>query len=123
MLRHLLTGAFTAALFAAPGNAQPVDHDMRCLILGTFYQGAKEPAAKQAAGAAMLYYLGRVSARVPSNELKSRYLAQAKGLKTSSAGPMMNACIQQMQAQGRSIDTVRQEVARSLPKQAAPTKK
>ena len=119
MLRHSVTGAFMAALFATPGNAQTVDDDMRCLILGTFFQAAKEPAAKQAAGAATLYHLGRVSARVPSSELKSRYLAQAKGLRTASAGPMMNACIQQMQAQGRSIDAVRQEIARSLPKQAA----
>jgi hypothetical protein len=111
-------------LLAAPGSAQSVDDDVRCLILGTAFQGsAKEPAAKQAAAAATLFYLGRVSARVPSGELKSRYLSQATRLKAESAGPMMNACIKQMQAQGSAVDAVRQEIGRSLAKQPAPTKK
>jgi len=36
---------------------------------------------------------------------------------------MMNACFKQMQAQGKAIDTVRQEVGRALAKQPAPAKK
>lgn len=125
MPHHLVSGAFlTVLLFATPVNAQTVDDDVRCLVLGTAFQNAaKEPATKQAASAAASYYLGRVSARVPSSELKRRYLAQATSLKTDTAGPMMNACFQKMQVQGRAIDAVRQEVARSLPKQAAPAKK
>jgi hypothetical protein len=125
MLGRLVPGAALAALlFSSPGNAQSVDDDVRCLLLGTLFQStAKEPAVKQAANAATQYYLGRVSARVPSGELKARFLAQATRLKPLSAGPMMNACFKQMQAQGRAVDAVRQELSRSLPKQAAPTKK
>jgi hypothetical protein len=113
----------SALLVAAPVSAQSAD-DVRCLILATVFQGsAKEPAAKQAASAAALYFLGRVSAKVPSRELKSRYLAQATRLKTQTAGPLMNACFKQMQMQGRAVDAVRQEVGRSLAKQPAPNKK
>jgi hypothetical protein len=36
---------------------------------------------------------------------------------------MMNACFKQMQAQGRAVDAVRQEVGRSLAKEPAPTRK
>jgi hypothetical protein len=125
MPRHLVPGTFIVALLCAtPSQAQAVDDDVRCLILSTIFQGtAKQPAVKQAASAAAHYYLGRVSARVPSGELKKRYLAQATRLKADSTGPMMNACFQKMQAQGRAVDAVRQEIGRSLPKQATPTKK
>lgn len=125
MQRYLVPGAFIAALvLAAPGKAQSVDDDVRCLVLGTLFQNtAKEPAVKQAASAAAQYYLGRVSARVPSGELKSRYLAQVTRIKPEGAGPMMDACFKAMQAQGRAVDAVRQEIGRSLPKQASPTKK
>ena len=125
MHRYLILGAFTAALLiATPSDAQSVDDDVRCLILGTLFQGAaKQPAVKQAASAVAQYYLGRVSARVPSGELKSRYLAQATRLKADSTGPMMNACFKAMQAQGRAVDAIRQEIKRSLPQQVTPTKK
>jgi hypothetical protein len=114
----------SALLLAAPASAQSVDDDVRCLILGTVFQGgAKEPAAKQAASAAALYFLGRVSARVPSGELKRRYLSQAGRLKAQTAGPMMNACFKQMQAQGRAVDAVRREIGRSSVKQPAAAKK
>jgi hypothetical protein len=94
----------SALLLGIPGSAQSVDEDVRCLSLGTAFQGsAKEAAAKQAASAATLYFLGRVSARVPPGELKNRYLVQATGLKAESAGPMMNVCFKQMQAQGRAV--------------------
>jgi hypothetical protein len=125
MHRLVFSGVIVSALLlAAPGSAQSVDDEVRCLILGAAFQGsAKEPAAKQAASAATLYFLGRVSARVPPGELKSTYLAQATRLKAESAGPMMDACFKQMQAQVRAVDAVRQEIGRSLAKQPAPTKK
>jgi hypothetical protein len=125
MPRNLIPGTFILGLLCAtPSHAQTVDDDVRCLILSTVFQGAaKQPAVKQAASAAAHYYLGRVSARVPSGELKRRYLAQATRLKANSTGPMMNACFQRMQAQGRAVDAVRQEIGRSLPRQATPAKK
>jgi hypothetical protein len=125
MHRLVFSGMIILALLSAsPASAQSVDDDMRCLVLGTVFQGgAKEPTAKQAASAAALYFLGRVSARVPPGQLKRRYLAQATRLNTQTAGPMMNACFKQMQAQGKAVDAVCQEIARSLAKQPAPAKK
>ena len=121
MHRLVFSGMVASALLSAsPASAQSVDDDMRCLVLGTVFQGgAKEPTAKQAASAAALYFLGRVSARVPPGQLKSRYLAQATRLNTQTVGPMLHACLKQMQAQGRAVDAVRQEIARSLAKQSA----
>lgn len=125
MRRHLVIGAFIAALMIpSPAPAQLVDQDVRCMILSAFFQnGAKEPAQKQVAATSLLYYLGRVSARVPSSSLKSVYLAQAVGLKNENAGLLMNACVKQLQSQELLMNNVRQEIARSLPKQAAPPKK
>ncbi len=125
MQRILSSGAFLAALLsAAPADAQSIDEDVRCLILGTLFQNtAKEPAVKQAAAAATQYYLGRVSARVPVGALKSRYLAQAKLIKADRTGPMMTACFKALQAQGRAVDAVRVEIGRSLPKTGGPAKK
>ena len=124
MHRLLVSGAFIAALsITAPANAQSVDEDVRCLILGTLFQNtAKEPAAKQAAGAVALYYLGRVGARVPIGDLKNRYRAQATALRADRTGPLMNACVRAMQEKGRAVDAVRVEIGRSLPGRAAPKK-
>ena len=125
MHRLLVPSAFLAALLsAAPANAQSVDEDVRCLILGTLFQNtAKQPAVKQAAAAVTQYYLGRVSARVPAGALKSRYLAQARLIRADRTGPMMNACFKAVQAQGRAVDAVRVEIGRSLPKAGGPAKK
>lgn len=125
MHRLVLSSVIVSALLlTAPASAQSADEDVRCLILATVFQSnAKEPAAKQAASAAALYFLGRVSARVPSREMKRRYLAQATRLNTKSAGPLMNACLKQMQMQVRAVDAVGQEVGRSLSKQPGTTKK
>jgi hypothetical protein len=125
MHRYLIFGVFTAALtIATPSDAQSADDDVRCLILGTLFQGAaKKPAERQAASAVTQYYLGRVSARVPSGEVKRRYLAQARRLKAESTGPIMNACFKAMQAQGRAVDAMRRELGRSLPQKATLKKK
>jgi hypothetical protein len=74
MHRLVFAGVMVPALLSAvPGTAQSANDDVRCLILATVFQSrVKEPAPKQAASAAALYFLGRVSARVPSGELKSR---------------------------------------------------
>jgi hypothetical protein len=55
--------------------------------------------------------------------VKRRYLSQAGRLKAQTAGPMMNACFKQMQAQGRAVDAVRREIGRSSVKQPAAAKK
>jgi hypothetical protein len=109
-------------LLSQPAAAQSVDQDVRCMILSNgFKNAAKEPAQKKAAEVASIYYTGRVAARVPTNELKSKYvaqIAQLTGLQGLQTGPLMNACFQQLQAQERAMNAVGQEVAQSLTKDA-----
>lgn len=88
------------------------------LLSHRFKNAAKEAPQKQAAEVSAIYYFGRVAARVPTSELKSRLIAQDNSLKGQQAGPLMNACFQQLQAQERAMNAVSQEIARSAPKEA-----
>jgi hypothetical protein len=120
IIRHLVAGTLIGTLLSpSPAAAQSVDQDIRCMLLShRFKNAAKEAPQKQAAEVSAIYYFGRVAARVPTSELKSRLIAQDNRLKGQQAGPLMNACFQQLKAQERAMNAVSQEIARSAPKEA-----
>lgn len=95
MARYLtMIGAALATLgTAAPVVAQSVESDVRCLLAANvFARQEKDPAKKQLAVAASLFYLGRLDARMSIERLKVAMLVQAKAMPASSLGPTMTTC-------------------------------
>ena len=95
MARYLMAIGAALATFgtAAPVLVQSVDNDVRCLLAANvFARQEKEPAKKQLAVAASLFYLGRLDARMSIERLKAAMLVQAKAMPASSLGPTMTAC-------------------------------
>lgn len=113
MLRCRFTGMILAsALLPSPAAAQSIDEDIRCMVLSNvFAKGAKDAVPREAAANSLLYYLGRVAARVPATELKSRYLAQVGALQGQALDLLMNSCFKQFRAQERAITSMSQEAA------------
>ncbi|NNM76262.1 hypothetical protein HJG53_05010 [Sphingomonas sp. ID1715] len=86
------------AAVTVPAAAQTAEQDVRCLIVSNiFSQTEKDAAKRQVAGAARLFYLGRVDARMSGPALKTALVAQAKSVTAENAGPAMTACARSMQ--------------------------
>jgi len=93
--RYLMVIGAALAAFgtAAPVLAQSVDSDVRCLLAANVWaRQAKDPARKQVAAIASMFYLGRLDARIPKEQLQAAMLTQAKAMPASSLGPTMNDC-------------------------------
>lgn len=116
MMRLIGSLAISASLLIAfPVAAQSSDQDLRCLVLGEYYQGVdKDAGHKLIASAVALYFLGRVDARLPFDTLKARYVSEAKGLQGQNTGPFMNDCAQQLRNHEKAMVTLKQEIGKSL---------
>lgn len=109
----IFTAAIAAATVGAPLAAQAVDQDVRCWIASNFVaRQEKDPARKQFAGLAGFYYLGRLDARVSSQQLKAAANAQVKAMNGTDLGPLMRTCAT------RLID--RQKALQAMAQQAGP---
>lgn len=103
MTRKLIVmGAGLAAIaIAAPVAAQQVDKDVRCLLAANvFARTEKDPAKRQIAMAASIFYLGRLDAQISNEQLKNAVTAQAKAMPASSLGPIMNDCTKRLGQKG-----------------------
>ena len=106
MLRpiSILTAAIAAATIGAPIAAQSIDQDVRCFIASNiFVQSEKDPARKQLAGVASVYYLGRLDARMSLPQLAAAANAQGKLLKPADLGPIMTACATRFTDKGKAL--------------------
>lgn len=94
---------------AAPAIAQTADQDVRCMIVANIFANAEKDASKrQVAGAARLFYLGRVDARMSGAGLKAALIAQAKTVTPENAGPAMTACARSMQGKMAALQAIGQ---------------
>lgn len=111
-MRYLIAAA---AMLAAPATAvaQTPAQDVRCLIASNIFANTEKDAAKrQAAGAARLFYLGRVDARVNGASLPGALTAEARGITAANVGATMTSCIKSMQGKMAALQTISQQVAR-----------
>jgi hypothetical protein len=98
--------AFATVATAAPAIAQTADKDVRCLILSEgFSKLDKDPARRQIAAAAGLYYFGRVDAQISGTALRSQLIAQRALLKGANAGELMTACAREFGEHQHNLQT------------------
>ena len=74
-----IVATITATILALPAHAQTGNRDVRCLMLSNLFSKAASAAqAKEAAGQSRLFYLGRVSGKVPPAQLEAAMAMEAK---------------------------------------------
>lgn len=115
MLRPvLLIAAITGLAVAVPASAQAVDPDVQCLLASNAFSSLeKDPAKKQMAASAALFYAGRLDARLNPAQIKAKVLASGKSLNQQNAGTIMTACAKQLQAKQKALQAMGQEIARA----------
>jgi hypothetical protein len=98
-------GAVLGALaFAAPVAAQSVDEDVRCLLAANFFTRAeKDPAKRNLAMAASVFYLGRLDARISNDQLKTAVQVQAKTMSAANLGSIMDNCAKHLNEKGLAM--------------------
>ena len=97
----IVGAALAMAGIAAPVTAQSVDDDVRCLLASNFFgHAAKDPQQQKIAQAAAAFYLGRLDARISTQQLVSAEIAQAKTMTKDSLGPTMNNCAKRLIQKG-----------------------
>ena len=94
----------------------------RCLLAANVFARAdKDPGQRQIAAATSVFFLGRLDARISTEQLKAAVTAQAKTMPASTLSPTMNACFKRVAAKGVAM---RGFTAGSAPaKPIAPKKK
>lgn len=111
-MRYLIAAA--ALLVAPAAIAQTPNEDVRCLIASNIFANSEKDAAKrQAAGAARLFYLGRVDARVSGGSLPNALTTEARGISAANVGPIMTGCIKSMQGKMTALQAISQQAARN----------
>ena len=105
MRKMMMIGAAAAACaVAAPVAAQSIDDDVRCLLAANvFARTDKDPAKRQVAAATSVFYLGRLDARISTEQLKAAVTAQVKTMPASTLTPTMNACFKRLAAKGGAM--------------------
>jgi hypothetical protein len=96
--------ALAALGMATPLAAQTVDDDVRCLVVANSLSRAeKDPTQRQVAGVMSIFYLGRLDARISTEQLKAAITARVKTMPASSLGPTVQACFKRMEAKGNAM--------------------
>ena len=95
-----ITLILAAALLASGGAATAqTASDAQCIVLANaFAKDAKDAGQKQAAEAALYFYLGRLGDTMKPAQLKALLDAQTKSLTNETAGPAMDKCVAAIQA-------------------------
>lgn len=109
----LTIAAAPPATKSAPPAAEPVPPatTVNCLLASNvFAQRATDPKQKELAQQMLLFYLGRLEPRTSSAQLKSSLKLALDGLKTTSAGPLMNNCLSEFRAKAQMFETAGQEL-------------
>jgi hypothetical protein len=116
-----LAAAVAALGLAAPVAAQSTNDDVRCLLASNYFaRTEKDPAKRQLAMSSSAFYLGRLDARISTDQLKSTVIAQAKTMTIASAAPIMNNCVKRLIQKGGTPQTLAPGASPQAPK--APTK-
>jgi hypothetical protein len=114
--------AIAAALLMTNGTAVAQSAtDVGCLILSNgFAHNSKDANAQKAAEAASFFYLGRVSNQGTAAQLKALLEKEMKTITQANAGPMMNACMKELEAKSQLVQSLS---PRPKPPAAQPVKK
>lgn len=121
-----LGGAVLLLVSAAATSAAPApaarNKDVRCLMLSNLYSKASSDVRGQTAAAQnRLFYLGRVSAKVPPAQLGAAMAAETRTIDPANTSAEMNACSATLRASASTIEAAGDKAIRSLaPAGAAP---
>lgn len=106
--------AAAAVVIASQSPAAPAptgNRDVHCLMLSNlFLKTAPAELAKESAGQARLFYLGRVSGKLVPAQLAPALTAEAKTLDLDHAGLDMNKCLGTVQAAQLAVEAAGKKV-------------
>ncbi|GAA3894577.1 hypothetical protein GCM10022276_12150 [Sphingomonas limnosediminicola] len=89
----------------------PATTTINCLLVSNAYARSEtNPKAKVVAQQTFYFYLGRLDPRISSQQLKIELQRTAGVVKAASAVPLMNACAQEVQAKGRMLQSVGEQL-------------
>ena len=105
--------AVSAAIIAAPAQAQSVD-DVRCLLVSNAASKlAKDPNEKRLTDATLHFYLGRIDGKYNETQLAAAFATQIKSLVGVNVGPTMQACFQYAQQRMKVVQGVGEQLNRT----------
>ncbi len=106
-----VTLALTALIMAAPSSAQATG-DVGCLLASNLFSRAgKDEQVRKLAEANKYSYLGRVSARLTEQQIRSQMIAGSKTISPANVGKVMDACNKQMRSAAAEVEAVGKQIA------------
>ncbi|WP_414901066.1 hypothetical protein ACMT1E_14300 [Sphingomonas flavalba] len=107
--------ALVAALLlqaAAPDTGPGIEPDARCFTVMALAASAPDPKAKQAGMMGALLWYGRLSARLPADDIAAAIKAEAKRMDEDSASIQTEAqrCSAEIAAYGRAMQALGDEM-------------
>ena len=88
--------------------------DVTCLLASNvFTKASTDPKQRAAANGILVYYFGRVDARLSGPGLKDELQVAARGLNKNNLASTMNACGQFMAARQRAYEGIASQISRS----------
>jgi hypothetical protein len=113
-MRVSRTRSVVAALLllaGSPVQAQAVN-DVRCLLASNLFSMAgKEDKTRKLADSNKFFYLGRVSARLSEQQIRTQMIAEGKMITAANAGKVMDACAGQMRNAANEVEAIGKQVA------------
>jgi hypothetical protein len=84
---------------------------LNCLLASNvFAQNETDPKQKTLALQTLYFYLGRIEPQTSPQQFKAALKRTADALKGVSAGPLMNACVRELQTKAEMLQSVGQEL-------------
>lgn len=116
----MLAAAAVAAALAGPAAAQdPNDADIHCAVAAiALANSATDQTVKGQAGAALLYFIGRIDGRSPNLDLEPKVRAELAKLNPQDVGPTAMACGQQLMGRIQALQAMGERMKGAAP--AAP---
>jgi len=107
----MCAGVVASLVASTPASAQTAN-DVKCLLASNLYSvAAKEEKVRKIAEANKYYYLGRVTAHLNEQQIRSQVQVQGKTITAANAGSVMQACVGQMRSAATMVERVGKQIA------------
>ena len=122
--------ALATAARAAPDPAglpataadDPNAADVRCVVVAFGLSQSPDPQVKALAGAASLYYAGRLQGRSPGLDLESAFVQQAGRIAPEDFRGELQRCSRELQAEGAALKAIGEDLKKRADAAAAAPK-
>lgn len=94
----------SVCVWAGPAQAQSTDPDVRCLTVSKFFaKFDQDPRKRQMSVASAFFYLGRIDAKLSTDQLKAQIATPGAAIKKTEASQLMMVCARKIQSVQQSL--------------------